>query len=269
MLNIKLYLLLLLPFLLISCGINDPYHDHYVDTQPPAPPTGIVVYNGDNRADIAWNPNRESDLEGYNIYYSDSYDGKYTYIGSSTDEYFVDRDAVNGSKYYYAVTAYDYNGNESELSYDVVYSAPRPEGYQVAVFDYNYNADNSGFTFNDYNVVPYDDQSTDFYVQYANGKYYLDVYDDTEIQDMGATQNIYGIPWAPESGWSPSGSEQVVIGHTYVIWTWDNHYAKVRVSNISGHRIVFDWAFQLIKGEPLLKTGTAKLARGPLTRERK
>ena len=268
MLNIKIYLSLLISFIFISCGINDPYHhyDNY-DTQPPSPPTGIVVFNGDNRAEITWNQNREGDVEGYNIYYSDTYDGKYEYIGTSNNEYFVDRDAVNGNKYYYAVTAYDYNGNESDLSYDAVYSAPRPEGFNTAVFDTLYNPDNSGFSFTDYNVVPYYDNSTDFFVEYYNGEYYLDVYDDTEIQDMGKTQDIYDIPFAPESGWSSSGSESVQVGHTYVIWTFDNHYAKIRVSNISGNRVVFDWAFQLIKGEPLLKT--KHVTRGTLIRSRK
>ena len=268
MMKIKKYILLLVPFILISCGINDPYHRNY-DNIPPSPPTGLVVYNGDNTAEITWNANRESDVEGYNIYYSDTYDGKYEYIGSSSYEYFVDRDAVNGNKYYYAVTAYDYNGNESDLSYDAVYSAPRPEGFNEAIFDTLYNPYNSGFSFTDYNVVPYFDNSTDFFVDYYNGNYYLDVYDDTEIQDMGPTQDIYDIPFAPTSGWSPNGSAVVKTGHTYVIWTYDNHYAKVRILNISGTRVIFDWAFQLIKGEPMMKAKTDHAARGPLTRTRK
>ena len=266
--KIKIYILLLAPFILMSCGVNDPYHHNY-DNQPPSPPTGLIVYNGDNTAEITWNQNPEGDVEGYNIYYSDSYSGKYEYIGSSSNEYFLDRDAANGNKYYYAVTAYDYNGNESDLSYDAVYSAPRPEGFNEAIFDTLLSPNNSGFSFTNYNVVPYYDNSTDFFVDYYNGKYYLDVYDDTEIQDMGTTQNIYDIPFAPASGWSPSGSEAVVIGHTYVIRTFDKHYAKVRVAGISGNRVIFDWAFQLIKGEPMMKANKNLAVRGPLTRSRK
>ncbi len=269
MMKIKIYLSLMMSFILISCGINDPYHHNSYDTQPPSPPAGLVVYNGDNTAEITWEPNRESDVEGYNIYYSNSYDGKYEFIGSSSYEYFVDRDAVNGNKYYYAVTAYDYNGNESDLSYDAVYSAPRPEGFKEAIFDTLYNPYNSGFSFTSYDVVPFFDNSTDFFVDYYNGNYYLDVYDDTEIRDMGPTQDIYDIPFAPNSGWSPVGSEVVKVGHTYVIWTYDNHYAKIRVSNISGNRVIFDWAFQLLKGEPLMKAKINNINRGPLTRNRK
>ena len=32
-----------------------------------------------------------------------------------------------------AVAAYDFNGNESELSYDVIYSTPRPEGFNQPI----------------------------------------------------------------------------------------------------------------------------------------
>lgn len=239
--------------LFTSCDVND------TDYNPPNPPTGIEVLNGDSRVDITWNSNRESDLAGYNVYYSYTYDGKYTLIGSTENNYFIDDGAVNGNTYYYAVTAYDYNGNESDLSHDVIYSTPRPEGLNRTVFDYINYPGSSGFTFNDYSVVPYDDQSTDFFFENYNGTFYLDVWDDTDIQDMGSTSDIYDIPYAPSDGWIPlvQGENikyvEAIVGHTYVIWTWDNHYAKVRIKNITGERMVFDWAFQLVEGEPQLK----------------
>jgi hypothetical protein len=256
--------LLLTSFILYSCGVNDSFVT--IDNTPPSPPTGIVVLNGDQRVDLAWNNNYEGDLAGYNVYYAYSYNGKYTLIGSTNDNYFVDYDASNGTTYYYAVTAYDYNGNESELSYDAIYATPRPEGYNQSIFDYIHYPDNSGYTFNDYSVVPYDDQSTDFYFENYQGTYYLDVYSDSDIQDMGLTQDIYDIPYAPVSGWNPSKDAVAKIGHTYVIWTWDNHYAKVRVSNMTPERIVFDWSFQLIEGNRQLKPRSAPADRKELSR---
>ena len=116
-----------------SCEIYEPYEE--IDYIPPAIPSGVVVINGDNRVDIYWNNNRESDLAGYNIFTSDSYDGRYMLIGSTSSNYFVDYDVYNGELYYYAVTAYDYNGNESELSLDAVYATPRPEGFNQSIFD--------------------------------------------------------------------------------------------------------------------------------------
>jgi hypothetical protein len=76
---------------------------------------------------------------------------------------------------------------------------------------------------------------------------------------MGATQDIYDITEAPVSGWIPLIPEDdfkfvdIQVGHTYVVSTNTNHYAKFRVSDITGQRMVFDWAFQMIPGEILLK----------------
>lgn len=245
-----LSVLIVSAFILSSCNINDSYYDDYT---PPSPPSGIQVLNGDNRVDIYWDQNRESDVAGYNVYFNYTYEGKYELIGSTTGTHFVDIDAVNGNKYYYGVAAYDFNGNESELSYDVIYSTPRPEGYNQSIFDYIRFPNNSGYTFTSYSTVPYDDQETDFFFEIYEGTGYLRVYDDTDIQDMGLTNDIYDIAYAPLNGWSSSKEEIAQIGHTYVIWTYDNHFAKIRVKNITADRVVFDWAFQLVKGEPQLK----------------
>ena len=241
-------------FVFTSCNVNEP------DYTPPIAPTGLtVVLNGDNRVDISWNPNRESDVAGYNVYYSYTYEGKYTLIGSTKNTYFVDDGAVNGETYYYGVAAFDYNGNESELSYDYVYSTPRPQGSNV-IWDYSINPDQSGFSFYSFTPVAYNDLSADFFFENYQGIYYLDVWEFSDIQDMGPTNNIYDIPYAPTSGWVPivPGDNikyvEAIIGHTYVIWTSDNYYAKVRITNITAGRLVFDWAFQLVQGETQLKT---------------
>lgn len=257
-------LILLISFTLYSCGVNDPYSR--ADYTPPSVPTGITVLNGDNRVDLSWNKNYERDVAGYNVYYSDTYDGKYNLIGSTSDNYFVDYDASNGVTTYYAVTAYDFNGNESELSYDAIYATPRPEGFDQSIFDYRHFPDNAGYTFNDYSVVPYDDQTADFFFENYEGTYYLDVWDDTDIQDMGPTQDIWDIQYAPDAGWSSTKDEIARVGHTYVIWTWDNHYAKVRISAITPSRIVFDWSFQLVEGEPMLKPRKPAAERKELNR---
>ena len=94
-----------------------------------------------------------------------------------------------------------------------------------------------------------------FFFENYQGTFYLDVWQDTDIQDMGSTQDIYDIAFAPTSGWSSSKSVYAQVGHTYVIWTWNNHYAKIRISAITNNRIVFDWAYQLVKGETQLKPG--------------
>ena len=95
-----------------------------------------------------------------------------------------------------------------------------------------------------------------------NGTFYLNVWaTDSDLQDMGPTQDIWDISYAPTGGWVPvqQGENvkytQAIVGHTYVIWTWDNHFAKVRIKNITNERMVFDWAYQLVEGNRELKRG--------------
>lgn len=246
--------------------LEDPYMYHS-DYDAPSIPRNVVVLNGDNVIDLYWDENRERDLAGYNIYYSYSYNGKYYLLGSSDYAHFTDYGARNGSTYYYAVTAYDYNGNESQLSKDVVYATPRPEGFNQSIFDYRRFPNSSGYDFSNYSVLAYNNQNTDFFFENYNGTYYLNVWDDTDIKDMGYTQDIYDIPFAPLSGWSTTKDAIAKAGHTYVIWTWDNHFAKIRVKNITSDRIVFDWAYQTIEGNDQLKPVKTKSDREPIKRE--
>ena len=248
--------LLLSFFFLTGCDENDYY---YYDNEPPSPPTNVWTITGDNRVDIFWDHNPERDVAGYNVYYCMTYEGRYTLLGSTVDNSFIDNGAENGVTYYYGVAAYDDNGNESELSYDVVYDTPRPEGFNQAIYDYSVYPGTSGYGFSDYSVMAYDDDGTDFFFEYYDGTYYLNVWDDTDIQDMGQTYDLYDISYAPENGWVPlyDGDNvkyvEAIPGNTYVIWTWDNHYAKVRIDRIINDRLVFDWAYQLVEGERELK----------------
>jgi len=237
-----IFALLITAILLTGCDTND-YHADY---EPPAPPAGLYTVTGDNRVDIFWNENRERDVAGYNVYYAYSYEGKYTLIGSTETDYFIDYDAVNGETYFYAVTAYDYNGNESELSMAEVDDTPRPEGFNVEIYDSEKHPDFSGFSFQNEEVLPFDDPYTDFYFEFWEGNYYLVVWSEAEIQDMGKTNDIWDIDEAPTSGWSLYKDEYAVPGHTYVIKTGEYNFAKVRISEINGDVLKFDWAYQTV-----------------------
>ena len=55
---------------------------------------------------------------------------------------------------------------------------------------------------------------------------------------------------APYDGWSKVGWVELIAGHSYIIWTRDNHYAKMRVTKfIRSYGVVFDWAYQVKQGE--------------------
>lgn len=248
-----------------SIGFSGCFVDiNHPDNTPPSPPTGLSTATGDNFIELFWKENPERDVAGYNVFASSTYDGRYELIGSSETPYFLDNDAVNGNMYYYAVTAYDYEGNESELSKDVAYDIPRPEGYDVQLNDYHLYPGLAGYDFSGYAVVRYDDDNADMYMENYNGVIYMNVRTDTDIQDMGVTGSILDIGSAPTDGWSQTHDVVLKAGHTYVVWTWDDHYAKFRVHTLSPTRMVFDWAYQTRPSTTLLKRGTST-ERAPMT----
>lgn len=250
------YILLLL-VVVVGCNVEDV--SNYNDGNPPTAPKNLYSITGDNRVDLAWDKNTERDLDYYNVYYSSSYNGAYIYLGSSTTNYYIDYTARNGITYYYAVTAVDRAGNESELSFDEVFDTPRPEGFNQTVFNYNSYPEKAGYSFLLNRTVGYNSNDADFFYEVYNNKLYLDVWSDTDIQDMGATIDIYDISYAPTTGYVPLKAgenikySEIFIGHTYVIWTVDNHFAKIRISNVTNERIVFDWAYQTVEGNRELK----------------
>ena len=229
-------------------------HEHFIiDTTPPAPPQGVFAVAKDNAVELSWLRNTEPDVEGYSVWVSDRFDGKYSMIGSTQNTSFLDYEATNGVRQYYGVTAYDYEGNESDLSRDVVYATPRPEGYGVRLDDCRTSPNTGGYDFSTYSIGKYNDDYTDVFFESYNGRFYLNVWDDTDIQDMGFTRSLDDIAEAPSEGWAPSRSVEAIVGHTYVIWTWDDHYAKVRVRDVTPFRVTIDWAYQTAPKNPELK----------------
>jgi len=246
---IKLAIVLIAGVGLWGCQVNVAPDDKIVID----PPRNVKVVPGDNETEIYWSHHWSRKIVGYRVYRSRSYDGRYTYIGSTGRDYFIDVNAQNGRFYYYAVSGYDSRGNETDLSTESAYTIPRPEGYDVLMMDFRDQPNRSGFEFASATLGPYDDQYTDIFYDFSNGYHYMNVWDDTDIQDMGRTQSIKDVKYAPSTGWSPTKDVILQEGHTYVVWTFDNHYAKFRVYELGYGYVVIDWAYQTIKGEPLLK----------------
>jgi len=68
--------------------------------------------------EINWAPNTEMDIAGYWIYRSDTPEGTYNALNPELvfDTDYLDENVLNGTFYYYKVSAEDFDGNESELS---------------------------------------------------------------------------------------------------------------------------------------------------------
>jgi hypothetical protein len=234
-------------FSLIGC-INE----NAVDTSAPLPPQGIVTVSLDQAIELTWYPSQDRDVAGYKVWVSNAYDGTYESIGRTAQTRFVDDGAVNGVTYYYAVSAYDNTGNESALSKDVIYDTPRPEGAGVVLADYFVTPALAGYDFSSFLVTRYNDVNSDVFFENANSLFFLNVRTDSDIQDMGYTATLDDISQAPAFGWAPSGTAEAIPGHTYVIWTWDDHYAKIRVREVGAGGVKFDWAYQTAATNPEL-----------------
>jgi fibronectin type 3 domain-containing protein len=112
------------------------------DTTPPAAPTGLTATAGSGSVSLDWADNTEPDLASYKVYRSTT-SGSYgaalaTGIAASA---YTDNTAVNGTTYYYVVTAVDVSSNESGYSNeasatpaDTTPPTPNPAAFATAPY---------------------------------------------------------------------------------------------------------------------------------------
>ncbi len=242
--------LLGLSFMLMGC--EEKVYIFRPDYTPPSSPKGLYSVTGDEAVYLFWEENDEEDFAEYWIYRAKEGDEYYNRIARTEVAEYVDSYLRNGRTYFYAVSAVDYDGNESDLSYEI-FDTPRPEGFGETIHDYHRFPRASGYDFSREEVVRYDDEDADIYLDYDDdyGVYFLCVRDEyTDIQDFGYTDSLDDVNVSPEHGWSELGWVEVIAGHSYIIWTRDNHFAKLRVNYFirRSYGIAFDWAYQVDEG---------------------
>src|SRR6185295_11126319 len=119
-------------------------------------PRGVYSVTGDHQVTLHWLANSESDVAGYYVYQapcSRGSDCPYDLVGTLNDRNatsFVVTGLANGETWYYAVSAFDRHGNESDLSYDDVFDTTRPEGFGVTLNNASETLSQSGFDFSSY-----------------------------------------------------------------------------------------------------------------------
>jgi fibronectin type 3 domain-containing protein len=88
---------------------------------PPAAPSGLTAGNGIGFILPNWNDNTEPDINGYNIYRSTTSGSNYIKLNSALliSPNYTDTNVINGTTYYYVVTAVDTGGLESVYSSEV------------------------------------------------------------------------------------------------------------------------------------------------------
>ncbi len=249
---------------LLMVGCSDKTEILIID-EIPAAPQGVSSVTGDGEVYIYWNSPYEEDIAAFTIWRSFIAESLYVQIGVvnaianpylDLDQYvYTDNSITNGVTYFYAVASVDEGGQESELSAGTVFDTPRPEGIET-LFDTLSVPAISALIFGEPSIpVPYTNNSADFFIDQFNGLLYINAADvNTDIQDMGFTYNFEDIGYAPDTtvGWSTLGFFELIDGHTYVFWTRDGNYAKVRVLSLTSSSVRFQWAFQTDTGNPEL-----------------
>ena len=240
--------MLMLPFV-AGCEDEDPV----VVDAPPFPPDGVFSITGDGVVSIFWNPNQESDLQGYVVYRSVANPGPYYPLDgavlSASETAYDDFDVVNGETWYYAVTAFDASG-ESELSLDTVFDTPRPEGFGLVLVELGQDLSRAGY---DFSSLSNSSQAanlgtTDIYFEYTGGVNYIVAADPlVDIQDYGVI-DLIAVDWAPEIGWAPSKRVEAIRDHSYIVRVIDGqgdyNMAKFEVKGVPTTILTMDWAYQ-------------------------
>ncbi len=268
-------LFILLPFV-AGCGDEDPVR--VVDDQAPFPPDGVFSVTGDGVVHLYWNRSPEPDLAGYAVYRGSVPEGPYFHLDdvSADATSYDDTSVANGETVYYAVTAFDRAGNESDLSAELVFDTPRPAGTDLILFDFvGQNSGLSGYDFSSVSgaAQAWNAATTDIYFGASGGINELVATAGVDIQDYGWTASLDDVDWAPSAGWAPSGRAEAITGHAYVLRIVDGpgetHYAKVRVTAVTSaslspdaRKVTIDWAYQIDPGNPELSPGTRRDGRG-------
>ena len=265
----KLKKLIVLPILLILAialsGCSDD--EILIINEIPAAPQGVFSITGDNAVYIFWNAPYEADLDEFFVYRSFEPVNNFVVIGTVIADdnpnldlvlhQYTDNTAVNGQTYYYAVASVDFAGQVSELSAEDVFDTPRPEG-TIIIPEISTDPTIAGLDLSTQSRVSWNDPNADIYLDTVAGIFYINATDTlTDLQDMGYTESFDDIGYAPTTGWSENGWAEVIPGHTYVIWTRDLHYAKIRASTIGSDFVDFQWAYQLDQDNPELVGGNS------------
>lgn len=230
-----------------ECWDDDCRDCDWYDGQAPSAPSGLYSVTGDGRVYLYWLPVEADDLEGYRVYVSRHPDGPFEELGDTRRTHFVDDGATNGRTWYYAVTAFDVCGQESDFSRDDVFDTPRPEGFELRLESATLGSGaRAGWDFSRFRVQYVDDAGTDIWFRGGSSPSFH-VVPGGGIQDWGYG-SIDDLDWAPTAGWSPTGRVEAIPGHTYAVRTPDGYYAKFHILDVGRDRAVIDWAVQLDRG---------------------
>ena len=90
-------------------------------------PRALATLQADSQVTLSWSRNREPDLQGYRIHYG-FLPGEYEFTLDADLDTVYTVTNLDDITYYFAVTAYDTAGNESDFSEEVSWTPGQPVG---------------------------------------------------------------------------------------------------------------------------------------------
>jgi hypothetical protein len=228
------------------------------------PPLGLQSITGDESVTLFWWCSNYDDLVGFKVY---KYTGDFT-SGNPREEVpagFAVADSIevdppcssqksividglaNGTTYSFLVVAVkDDDWNEISHTSNIVVDTPRPEtAATVTLYAKQEDAALAGLELGNFSIVSCagldDNYETlsglgDIMVEKFNPgagvRLWLDGINDAWIQDLGymGDWDLADVP--PQDGYADTGhSVEALLGHVYAVWTGDEHFAKVQVTD--------------------------------------
>lgn len=258
----------------VEVGESAPVSVRVPDAAPPAVPGGLRAIALDGGAFILWDG---VGAARYRVFLLEA-DGEdlFVEVGATDGIGYVDTRAENGSLHAYAVAAVghpDEGGYVGRLS-ETVSVIPRPDYHAELIFTHQDDPTQSGFRFRTTG-----DDSPIVSGSAADAQWRLEASPDGPvIVPLGSTLVTGGIfttdlscgpgsesdceyvAQAPAAAAFGSGPVPVFTGNSYVFQvqvSGQTHYGKIRVQGdgVDGegnHLVVFDWAYQMVPGEPSL-----------------
>jgi hypothetical protein len=97
---------------------------------------------------LAWDSNTEQELAGYKIYYGTSSDNYTLSVDVGKNTSYMVSSLESGRNYYFSVTAYDTEGNESDFSDEVGFATPAECTYPISPTNQSFNSSGGAGTVN-------------------------------------------------------------------------------------------------------------------------
>jgi FlgD Ig-like domain len=123
-----------------------------VDNLFPSIPTGLLAIQNESGIQLTWTSNSAPDLKYYTVYKSIE-GSSFEKSGITIDTSFIDTE-INSDHYYYAISATDFSGNETEYS-NPAYIVISDIEDKKSVPQYFYLENNYPNPFNPNTIIPY------------------------------------------------------------------------------------------------------------------